>query len=453
MSKNSKPRAFVMLSLSVALWMSAPAHAVSTHIATAIKAAADAPATLTIARGDNVREIAQGYAKAHNVPFNKVLPKLLSTNEGAFIKGDPDNLTIGAAFVLPAPSSFGVRSPLGATKVEAAIVKTVVEEPTPLVQPKTALDAAVVAAPIVVSDASVRSNGVDEWLASPDFLAVFGGTVAALLGLTALWRNKRRKARQNHAVLGEVDETIDEQTPIAPTETSFETPLMPVQPLAAVEDVGLNDTKNDTQAHYADENAENVSYTARFDKVQYNFLNSTQLNGASIDAHDAAQMSLLKTAQKLDRPHKAPRFADIDVPDVALEPHLNVLDEPVAAAIKPTIVAVAPVTMQPSSTRDDGLALDIDGFLQKFVRPVSHVTPLKRSVDFDGLTDRTRLQAWLNQHTPEEILETAIDAHEQEYDNIAQVMLTEVLFRGDAEQCGVALKLRTAWIEHEKHEV
>ena len=71
--------------------------------------------------------------------------------------------------------------------------------------------------------------------------------------------------------------------------------------------------------------------------------------------------------------------------------------------------------------------------------------PTCTSVDYEEVLDRTRLQAWLNTHTVDQILLFAQDAHDARYDDVAQLMLNDVLLRGNAEQCAAVLNLRYLW--------
>ena len=89
--------------------------------------------------------------------------------------------------------------------------------------------------------------------------------------------------------------------------------------------------------------------------------------------------------------------------------------------------------------------LDMD--VPKFLNEFSHRLPEPTfdSVDYEDLLDRARLQAWLNVHTPEQILIFAQDAYEARYEDVAQLMLNDVLLRGNAEQCTAVLNMRYYW--------
>ena len=89
--------------------------------------------------------------------------------------------------------------------------------------------------------------------------------------------------------------------------------------------------------------------------------------------------------------------------------------------------------------------LDMD--VPKFLNEFSHRLPEPTfdSVDYEDLLDRARLQAWLNVQTPEQILIYAQDAYEARYEDVAQLMLNDVLLRGNAEQCTAVLNMRYHW--------
>lgn len=466
-SAQLQPRRVVAVLLSATFLMSAPIAAraaVASHVSTAIKAAADAPATLTLTKGDNVREIAVAYSRAYKVSFKETLAVLLSTNSEAFFKGNPDSLIVGAVFVLPTPSHFGAQHVVGTTAVDSVVVAPTAESaalvsstPVAVAQPVSAT-ASVGAAETEKDSKTEVEKFVDEWQKSPDLPAVLAGLSAALgLIFLFLWRKARRK---HHAKPTEAVVVPQEVTSVESVNVYVETndaPHSEVAPQVVETDSALHvpdinsevempESEQQVDENKVDENTTSgfdsqiYRFGSRFERVQYSLLKGSQLNNAAIDDADVTRVSLSKIVQKLDRPQKSLRFADIEVP----EEHLFVHDDSTA---NPSFIQEPTKVVSMSAPNGDGLDLDVDGFIQRFARPVTRPVSVKFQVDFEALTDRTRLQAWMNQQTPEDVLEAAISAHDQNYDNVAHIMLSDVLFRGDAEQCSLVLKLRKAWQE------
>ncbi len=104
-------------------------------------------------------------------------------------------------------------------------------------------------------------------------------------------------------------------------------------------------------------------------------------------------------------------------------------------------VKVAPEIVSQNATPE--LEVDMPNFLREYSHNLPE--PTFTSVDYEDLLDRARLQAWLNTHTVDEILLYAQDAHDARYDDVAQLMLNDVLLRGNADQCAAVLNLRYLW--------
>ncbi|WP_189490909.1 hypothetical protein [Formosimonas limnophila] len=104
-------------------------------------------------------------------------------------------------------------------------------------------------------------------------------------------------------------------------------------------------------------------------------------------------------------------------------------------------VKVAPEVVNQNTAPE--LEVDMPTFLREYSHNLPE--PTFTSVDYEDLLDKARLQAWLNVHSVDEILLYAQDAHDASYDDVAQLMLNDVLLRGNAEQCAAVLNLRYLW--------
>lgn len=432
------------LALVASTLMTAPltmTHAQKLDLVETPKVGADGSVTMIIRKGHNVREIAKRYSRAHNIPFNKTLAGLLAANPDAFIKSNPDVLIIGAPFVLPSRTQLlGLQASSDNEAVKPETVtptagvpdekKAVDATPTPAANPAALSPATPTAATNVnaVANAAVAvdapsqnaKSSFDAALPLPIWLLCLMA-IAMLMLLVRLFRKTTPEP------ILDIDDDKDQQSPDLSPPTVLVT--LPKKSIETVEfESNSADDVQIKMVHLGEPvpstvAAETSSVVALPSTIQPTFAHNTfgRVNLEAIAADSAVEA---KTAVEVIHEAQHEKVAP-------LVNEVNPIETPT-----PKTESMAPLSK--------GLDLDVSGFMKRYANqmPPMRVQP---SLDFEDLLDRTRLQAWLNQNTPEDVLLHAQDAHEERYGEVAEAMLADVLFRGDAEQCAMAVRLRKEW--------
>lgn len=430
----------------------------------------DGSVTMIIRKGHNVREIAKKYSRAHNVPFNTTLAGLLAANPDAFIKNDPDVLIIGAPFVLPSRAQLLGLQPSNAVNATKAEVVTPTAGVPDEKKAAEAIPVPAVAstvnnapnAPVVVTTGA--ADGVKPSLDSTLPMPIWAMCLMAIALLMLCVRMFRRSTQEP---LLDVDEDKDQKSSALnpPTVhvnlTAKEAVINPSESTLSDDDdkAWIDDVDQNTSASSPMSNQANAR-EKDFERVEFesNLLEGAQITMVQRDGmlgSSAVDQSLSTTQPTFVRN----TFSHVNIEAIAADTSIKVneaADVSQTAEIQTvevqTVEQIAPEapTMQQAPTAkpikplSKGLDLDVSGFMKRYTNqiPPMRVQP---SLDFEDLLDRTHLQAWLNQNTPEDVLLHAQDAHEERYGEVAEAMLADVLFRGDAEQCAMAVRLRKEW--------
>ena len=437
---------------------------------------ADGSVTMVIRKGHNVREIAKKYSRAHNVPFNTTLAGLLAANPNAFIKNDPDVLIIGAPFVLPnrvqllglessnavnAAQVDGSSMPLAAAPddkkaSEAVSVPATQAVPAPASTVTSATNAPLPPPVVTAGVAAGDKPNVDSAFPMPIW-------AMCLIAIALLMLGVRIFRRSTPEPLLDVDEDKDQQSSVLnpPTvhvdltkkESSISSPHEhdalddSVQAIGVDQNAPVADLMNKDHANVRVNDFERI-------KFESDLLEDPQITFVQRDPTQGSLVSRPSTATT--QPTFAGNtFGRVDIEAIAADVHAESVDVVDASDTVETQVVesmpVAPQKMEDTSTKNKsiaplskGLDLDVSGFMKHYANqiPPMRVQP---SLDFEDLLDRANLQSWLNQNTPEDVLLHAQDAHEERYGEVAEAMLADVLFRGDAEQCAMAVRLRKEW--------
>lgn len=420
--KNSV-RFFTVLAFASTLFCT-PAYAQTRHAAEIARLAqAHAAGEVVIGKGDAVSLMAKSYSRANNVPFEVALKSLIDANPAAFADAQ-HNLIIGATFVLPAaqkealpvqPVATPVFEAAAAPAVEAKIAEPVVVAPTPAV---------------VKPEPAATVTYVEPWVWS--LLAVF-----LLMILVRLFKRKLVQVADNierhdngapKVVLG-----ATEQTPEPTSE-------LPAQVHANVEPMDEDDLPE------LDDDAplNTPMPDARFNQA---------LAGLSADSLDLTLLDnpappVVSQPPELPNNNVASQFFNYNFKTPMQQwREINVVKQAettIHAKVEAMkVVQVAPEVLKTETAAAPTLNMDMPQFLNAFSHNLPE--PTFTSVDYEDLLDKARLQAWLNIHTPEQILLFAQDAYDARYADVAQLMLNDVLLRGNAEQVSAVLNLRYLW--------
>ncbi|MGL4766608.1 MAG: hypothetical protein ACRCV6_00765 [Formosimonas sp.] len=388
---------------------------------------------MVVLKGDSLSGLAKEYAKAQQLPFDVAFKGLLVANPQA-LADKQNNLQVGATFVLPSKEDVLVAARTGvlptpkAEAVIAAPVASVPVEPAPVLAPPP-VD---VPLPLPEKEPLVQANSVHvflqslpfvlpEWLYTPWGLPLVLSLPIVLLLVWFLRRQARRRALVAHPVTESVvvPEVADESSEEELTE-AFEETLPAVMPAHMSERFNQAlanlppESLDLTQPHRPPEpvwNTSSVLPTEQTRKVNGQFFNYS-----------------FKTP--------AQRLRELNVIQLA-EAIVHVKVESMQA------VQVPPDVLEVETAAAPELNVNMPQFLNAFSRDLPE--PDYSSVDYEDLLDKARLQAWLNVHTPEEIIVFAQDAYDARYEDVAQLMLNDVLLRGNANQVTTALNLRHMW--------
>ncbi|TDR31867.1 type IV pilus assembly protein FimV [Hydromonas duriensis] len=470
----------------------------ATSIQSHVNAVEDGAVTMVIQKGNNVRDIAKKYSRTHNVPFNQTLEKLIAANPNAFAGGNPDVLIIGSKFVLPSktdllgqaktqdvqvkPKASGSES--ASVAPQAASVTMVTESPLKIESTpsdsKTTTEAAVVSTPVatealsqtsaVVSDAesktltpaltdlsSVSKLTWDTMIAVPVW-AVVALVVVLLILLASL---VYRWSRNTKTVLSE-DTKNDRSNMSLADENGNQISMIATQPRVDVKLAGNNlKTELSTERNEQKEEVSSVveSLVAQTESVVQSESGITQ-SAQDVKTNLPFSFPYLNTAKYglpvAILPVRSDEDETVDLTTAVKTPqtteHKSSVDETHLQPKKHDEQAENHPEIDASTTSfSSGLDLDVTGFMNRYVNPALQQAPTKPSfnlLDFESMLDPTYLQSWMNQNTPEAVLTRAQEAHDAGYDQIAERMLADVLFRGDAEQCTLAAQLRKKWLSH-----
>ncbi|AXF85681.1 hypothetical protein DTO96_101412 [Ephemeroptericola cinctiostellae] len=423
----------------------------------------DGSVTMIIRKGHNVREIAKRYSRAHNVPFNATLTGLLAANPNAFIKNDPDVLIIGAPFVLPSRAQLLGLQPLNAINAAKAEVATPTAgvpdekkavETMPVPAAASTVNTSNAPAIVTAGTADGAKSNLDSTLPMP----IWAMCLIAIALLMLCVRMFRRSAQEP---LLDVDEDKDQKSSTLnpPTVhvdlTKKEVEVSPFEHSSSDDNVQANDADQHSPALSAVDNQAGVK-EKDFERVEFE---SNLLEGAQIKmVQRAAITSLSAVEPSISTTHPAfshNTFGNVNLEaiaaDTSVEADLAAETDHIIEAQTVEQIAIETPSMNAITPKNGtivplskGLDLDVSGFMKRYTNqmPPMRVQP---SLDFEDLLDRAHLQAWLNQNTPEDVLLHAQDAHEERYGEVAEAMLADVLFRGDAEQCAMAVRLRKEW--------
>ena len=452
---------------------------------------------LTIGRGDAISIIAQRYATANGVPFEVALKGLIAANPDAF-EDAQHNLKVGATLIVP------LKADIAKAAAGEAITAPAVVDPVAPIAPdtKSTTDvpvAATPAAPPVIGEPSATPSAPAKTQSTPATASQmtvepWAWCLLAILALMGLigWM---RKNKPNPDDASDDIERHSNGAPkvilgarvVLPEETSTKVDLNGVvNPVVHVAPESLTveqqeDVPEARQVVPIDEDdlpdldekddapLSTPMLDARFNKalggLSAESLDLTLLDRAPaqpvIEPVVTGDHVVTQSSEPISETANLIVSKDVSGPaktnffnynfktqqqqwrDLGLNVSVMVASVAKAKAEAAQAVQVPEEVLEVETAATPTLDMNVPQFLNQFSHNLPE--PTFTSVDYEDLLDRTRLQAWLNTHTVDQILLFAQDAHDARYDDVAQLMLNDVLLRGNAEQCAAVLNLRYLW--------
>ncbi len=450
---------------------------------------------LTIGRGDAISIIAQRYATANGVPVEVSLKGLIAANPDAF-EDAQHNLKVGATLIVP------LKADIAKAAAGEAITAPVAVDPTVAVSDaKSTADVPVAvapaASPVVVEPSAKPSPAKTESTsatASQMMVEPWAWCLLAILALMGLigWMRKNKRNSDDSAddierhpngapkvILGARVVLPDEAAPKVDL-NEVANPVVNVPPesltvaqqddapeaiqVAPIDEDDLPDLDEEDDARLS-----TPMLDARFNKalggLSAESLDLTLLDRASAqpviepvatgdhvvtqNSEPVSETANLIVSKDVSGPAKTNFFnynfktQQQQWRDLGLNVSVMAASVAKAKAEAAQSVQVPEEVLEVETAATPTLDMNVPQFLNQFSHNLPE--PTFTSVDYEDLLDRTRLQAWLNIHTVDQILLFAQDAHDARYDDVAQLMLNDVLLRGNAEQCAAVLNLRYLW--------
>ena len=453
---------------------------------------------LTIGRGDAISIIAQRYATANGVPFEVSLKGLIAANPDAF-EDAQHNLKVGATLIVPLKADIAKASAGEAITAPAAAAPTAPVAPD--AKSTANLSVAVTpAAPPVISEQSatpsvpVKTESTTPATASQMTVEPWAWCLLAILALMGLigWMRKNKpnpddasddiERHSNGApkvILGarvvlpeetstnvDLNGVVNPVVHVAPESLTVEQQedVPEARQVAPIDEDDLPDLDEKDDAPLS-----TPMLDARFNKalggLSAESLDLTLLDRAPaqpvIEPVATGDHVVTQSSEPISETANLIVSKDVSGPaktnffnynfktqqqqwrELGLNVSVMVASVAKAKAEAAQAVQVPEEVLEVETAATPTLDMNVPQFLNQFSHNLPE--PTFTSVDYEDLLDRTRLQAWLNTHTVDQILLFAQDAHDARYDDVAQLMLNDVLLRGNAEQCAAVLNLRYLW--------
>lgn len=407
--------------------------------------------------GDSLREIAQYYSRQNNIPFKRALELLTQTNQAQFPKGNPNLMQVGTQLVLP--KSTQASSPTAATSVAAnAAVDPAASGATSAVVAST--PTATPVAPTVTTESKPpvtapnteaapdqvnhdRVSQLKAWvLRVPKSLWLI--IIPSLLLSLLVWLLTRSSRRNTESVAIQ-----PEPTAMAVTQTDASKPLE-----KKVSDDSIHAWTDSTES-VAPVESPSVSADAQINDVQAK-------NNVVVPSEPIAE-----PPPELNAPESAEEIVDVK-PEAAQEiefrfkqalhgltaDQLDLRSEMAKAPVEPVMPKLSAESTPATTAVNTAVTpnsnvpnLDVNHLLRQYANQTAEKAG--QSVNYYGLSERTRLQKWMSTQSIDDLLDHAQKAYAQSYPNVAHHILNEVILRGNATQSTQALDLRNQWhIQH-----